>query len=317
MGGMRARLVTGALAAVAFFLGAPTVIRLVGDEGRSLLVLAAVCVPLLVLPLVVTGVVAALLRRRVLAGVVALLVALDVAWLVPLSTSDPVPEGTDLVVMTLNLRFGLADPDAVVRLVRDQHVDVLATQELTEGGVARLRAAGLDTVLPHSELRAFRAADGCGLWSRLPIDALPPFEARFQAPGAVVHTAGGDVTVRVVHPFPATLAGGGLYRSDYASITRQVQALPDVPTVIAGDFNASVDDQALRTLMGDRFRDASEVAGSGLQRTWGPWVGGPALLHLDHVLVDGLGARATEVLHVPGTDHRALLAHLVLPAGRG
>lgn len=310
---MRARLVTGALGAAAFFLGAPTLIRLVGDYGRSLLVLAAVCVPLLVIPLLMVGLVAAVLRRRVLAGVVAVLLALDVAWLVPLWTSAPVRSGTDLVVMTLNLRFGLADPDAVVRLVRDNHVDVLATQELTEAGVRRLQAAGLEDVLPHAELRAFRAADGCGLWSRLPIDALPPFDARFQAPGAIVHTAGGDVTVRVLHPFPATLAGGGLYRSDYAGITRQVRALPSGPTVLAGDFNASVDDAALRTLMGSDFRDAAELAGSGLQRTWGPVVGGPALLHLDHVLVRGLDARSTEVLRVPNTDHRAVLAHLVLP----
>ncbi len=312
---MRARLVTGVLVLAAFFLGAPTVIRLVGDRGRSLLVLAAVCVPLLVVPLLLVGVVAAALRRRVLAALVAALVVVDACWLVPLFTATAARPGTDLVVMTLNLRFGMADPDAVVRLVRERGVDVLATQELTDEGVRRLQAAGLERVLPYAELRAFRAADGCGLWSRLPLDARPPFEARFQAPGAVVHTAGGDVTVRVLHPFPATLAGGGLYRSDYAAITRQVRALPAGPTVLAGDFNASVDDQALRTLMGSTYRDASEVAGSGVQRTWGPRVGGPALLHLDHVLVRGLGARATEVVSVPNTDHRALLAHLVVPRG--
>ena len=53
---MRSRVVTGALVAATVALGAPTLVRLVGDQGRSLLVLAAACVPLLVVPLLAVGV---------------------------------------------------------------------------------------------------------------------------------------------------------------------------------------------------------------------------------------------------------------------
>ena len=312
---MISRPVTLLLAAVTFLLGAPTVIRLVGDQGLRMLVLAAVLVPLLAVPLLVLLGVQLLLRRKRLAAVTAVLVALNVVWLVPRFVPDSPQNGDQLVVLQANLRFGLADPDAIVALVKERHVDVLATEELTEAAVQGLKRAGLERELGFSELAAFPAADGCGLWSRYPLDALPAFAARFQAPGAVVHTPNRDVVVRVLHPFPVTLwGGGGEFRRDYARLTRQVARLDgDLPTVLAGDFNASVDNTELRRLMGDRFRDASEVAGSGVLRTWSPRLGWPALLHLDHVLVDQhLDVRSTEVVHLPGSDHRGVLATLVL-----
>jgi endonuclease/exonuclease/phosphatase (EEP) superfamily protein YafD len=309
------RPVTLLLAAATFVLGAPTLVRLIGDHGWKWFVLAAVTVPLLVLPLFVLGVAQFLLRRRAMALLTAVLLALNVAWLVPLYVADTAQNGEVLTVLTANLRFGQADAAAVVRMVRDDHVDVLATEELTPEAVERLRAAGLEKELPYSVLSPFRAADGCGLWSRYPADSLPPFQARFQAPGAVVRTPTREVVVRVLHPFPANLFdGGGPYRQDYAGITRQIRQLDAMaPTILAGDFNASVDNAEFRRLMGNRFRDASEVAGSGLQRTWSPKLGWPALLHLDHVLVDQhFDVLSTQVLDLPGSDHRAVLARLVL-----
>lgn len=303
------------LAAATVSLGVPTLVRLVGDQGRTFLVLAAVVVPLLVIPLLVLAVAQLLLRRRAMALLTTLLLAINVVWLVPLFVADTPQQGEALTVLTANLMFGEADPAALVRMVREQHVDVLATEELTPDAITRLRAAGLEDLLPYGELAPHPSADGCGLWSRYPIDRLPPFRARFQAPGAVVHLPSRDVVVRVLHPFPTNVEnGGGLYRRDYAALTSQVERLdPMATTVLAGDFNASTDNGQLRRLMGDRFRDASEVAGSGLQRTWSPRLGWPALIHLDHVLVDQhVDVRSTEVLDLPGSDHRALLARLVL-----
>ena len=312
---MTSRPVSLLLAALTFLLGAPTVLRLVGDHGLRLFVLAVVLVPLLAFPLLALLGVQLLLRRTRLAAVTAVLVALNAVWLVPRFVPDTPQHGDQVVVLTANLRFGLADPAALVALVKRYHVDVLATEELTESAVQGLMRAGLDEELGFSELAAMPFADGCGLWSRYPVDALPAFAARFQAPGAVVHLPDRDVVVRVLHPFPVTLTGGGgQFRKDYAALTSQVRELDEsMPTVLAGDLNASVDVAALRTLMGDRFRDASEVAGSGLLRTWSPRTGWPALLHLDHVLVDShLDVRSTQVVDVPGSDHRGLLATLVL-----
>jgi hypothetical protein len=79
----------------------------------------------------------------VLAGVVA-------AWWIPAFLPAPAdPGGTDLRVMTANLQFGRADPDAVVAAVGEQRVDLLALEELTPQARSGLRRAGLDRLLPH------------------------------------------------------------------------------------------------------------------------------------------------------------------------
>lgn len=314
---MRPRLLTGLLTAATVVLGLPTAVRLVGDQGRVWFVLLAVATPFAALPLAVLLAVHLVLRRWVLAGVTGALVLLNALWLVPLYVGDPVPAGQPLTVLTANLYFGRADPEALVRMVREQRVDVLALQELTDEAVTRLEAAGLTQLLPYTDLLAFREADGSGIYSRYPLVRRPPFQARFQSPGATVGVPGGDVLVQVIHAIPATPAGDSAYRADYQALTRQVRALPRGRTILAGDFNATQDSQAFRRLAGSRFRDASEVAGSGLQRTWGPRPGSTALLHLDHVLLDdGLAARSTAALPLPGSDHRAVLARLVVRVGR-
>jgi endonuclease/exonuclease/phosphatase (EEP) superfamily protein YafD len=260
----------------------------------------------------------AALRRWVLTAVTAGLVALNAAWLAPLYVADEPGRGMPLVVLQANLYFGQADAEHLVALVRQNAVDVLAVQELDDAAVARLRAAGLERELPFSVLLPFRAADGSGMWSRYPVQPLEPFPTRFRSPGGLVQTPAGTVEVRVLHPIPATPAfGGEAYRRDFDTIRTRVEALDDSrPRLLVGDFNASVDHLALRRLMGDRYRDAAEIAGAGLQRTWGTRVGGRALFHLDHVLVNRhLDVRGTAVLDLPGSDHRAVLAVVLVQEG--
>ena len=60
--------------------------------------------------------------------------------------------------------------------------------------------------------------------------------------------------------------------------------------------------------------DAAEQTGNGLAPTWGP-AGRPALLTIDHVLLDPRCAvLATAVHSLPGSDHRAVFAKFRLPA---
>ena len=67
-----------------------------------------------------------------------------------------------LRVMTVNCRYGRADAHAIVREVRQRHIDVLATQETTDDLVERLREAGLDSLLPHRQLGTSRPTDNGG-----------------------------------------------------------------------------------------------------------------------------------------------------------
>jgi endonuclease/exonuclease/phosphatase (EEP) superfamily protein YafD len=85
-----------------------------------------------------------------------------------------------------------------------------------------------------------------------------------------------------------------------------------------GDLNATLDHHELRRLISTGYEDAAGEAGSGLHPTWPR--GGRRLLPLsvtiDHVLADArCGVGTVRAFDVPGTDHRALLAELILPRG--
>jgi endonuclease/exonuclease/phosphatase family metal-dependent hydrolase len=85
--------------------------------------------------------------------------------------------------------------------------------------------------------------------------------------------------------------------------------------VILGDFNATLDHAAFRDLLDDGYVDAADATGDGLAPTWS---GGPLNLPItiDHVVLDArLGVRATSVHTIAGSDHRAVVAELVLPRG--
>ena len=93
-----------------------------------------------------------------------------------------------LVVMTINAYIGRADPGAIVDLVRDQRVDLLAVQELTPDLRQRLHDAGLDQLLPACDALAGDGASGTGVWSRYPITVLEPVPGMlFAAPRVSVH----------------------------------------------------------------------------------------------------------------------------------
>lgn len=304
------------LGTLTVLLGVPTLVRLIGDRGHVPLVLLVVTLPFTVPPLGVLLVAQLALHRRRTAALTAVLLLLNVVWMLPRFVGDGAGRGRPLTVMTANLRYGEADPFRIVRLVTSQHVDVLATEELTQSAVDDLRGAGLAVELPYfTGLPDPKPGpDGGGLWSRYPLTPQPDWPLRFNAPGALVQAPGGDVLVRVVHAAPPVAEEKGVYRRDYDTILRSARALPTSrPTVVLGDFNATLDNSLLRSLQGRRFRDAGEKAGSGLVRTWGSQPGSLSLLDLDHVFVDGrIGVRSTRVFDLPRSDHDALLARLVV-----
>jgi endonuclease/exonuclease/phosphatase (EEP) superfamily protein YafD len=87
--------------------------------------------------------------------------------------------------------------------------------------------------------------------------------------------------------------------------------------ILAGDFNATLDHHELRRLIGRGYHDAGEQAGTGLRMTFPTDASPlPELVAIDHVLADRR-IRVVSVRTVPieGSDHRGVLADLVLPRG--
>jgi endonuclease/exonuclease/phosphatase (EEP) superfamily protein YafD len=216
------------------------------------------------------------------------------------------------VVLQANLGVGSARPADVVARVRADHVDVLATEELTVAEQRRLVRAGLARLLPYRFTRPLpTGGGGIGVWSRYPLVGardrggfwLGVITARVRLPVATVSLVAVHLTPP--YPYPSTR-----WRHE---IARLRTLLPrSGAAVVAGDFNATVDHTRYRALLRRGYRDAAVEAGAGYlptyptDRWYGPVIG------IDHVLVRGrVRARDVLTLDQPGSDHRALLARLV------
>jgi endonuclease/exonuclease/phosphatase (EEP) superfamily protein YafD len=218
-----------------------------------------------------------------------------------------------LTVLSANVERGGADPSALVALVDRYHPDLLSVEELTPSFARKLRRDGIDRRLPHSVLMAWPKGHGGGLYARFPLIPLP-HQTHFlvQMPRATIALPDGRrLRVVAVHPFPPSM-----------SVDRWEEALDSLPApghgipwVLAGDFNATLDQAEFRHIVDGGYRDAGAATGKGLEPTWPssevfPW----GLMTIDHVLADRrLGVGEYGVDGLPGSDHRAIHAQLVLP----
>jgi endonuclease/exonuclease/phosphatase family metal-dependent hydrolase len=114
-----------------------------------------------------------------------------------------------------------------------------------------------------------------------------------------------------VHPVTPTLNRGGS-----AAWRGELALLPppgELPRVLAGDFNATLDHAAFREVLRLGYADAALHTGNALTPTWGP-PGKNGLFTLDHVLVDRSCAVLEYSVHaLPGSDHQCVYAEIQLP----
>lgn len=294
-------------------------LRLFGLEGEVRVLVALVSfTPYVVVAGVMLAAAAALARRPVaatVAGVTALALALAVLPRAMAATPSS-GTGTPLVVMSVNMRLGNADSQSIVDLVRSAHVDVLAVQEFTPQAERNLVLAGIANLLPYRESHAEYGAVGSALFSRLPLTLggvrTVSSNGFRQAYASISPVGANTVVVESVHPEPPldvhAWAGG---------LRSQVPASAGgPPRILAGDFNATLDQAALRDLIATGYRDAADEAGMGLVPTW-PYYGHRSAvtpkIALDHILAPpGVGVRDFRAVTIPRTDHRAVLATLLL-----
>ncbi len=233
--------------------------------------------------------------------------------------AQPPASGPVLRVLSANMFFGEGDAEVIVALVRQTGADVLCVQELTADAVTRLKQAGLDELLPHTqhELRGSKpASNGSGIYARFPLgEGGPAMQPSLMAqPTALVELPDGHVVELVcVHPCaPGVRRWGGPTRW-----RAELGALPPpgkLPRVLAGDFNATLDHAAFRRVLRLGYADAAQQTGNALTPTWGI-PDRRALLPLDHVLVSpGCAVRVFSVHAVPRSDHRAVFAEIQLPS---
>jgi endonuclease/exonuclease/phosphatase family metal-dependent hydrolase len=268
----------------------------------------------------------ALARRSPVAAVVsaaaaAVLGAATVARTRPAPAPAPGPR---VRILSANLLHGRADPHAVLELVRRLDVDVLCLVELTPSADRAFRAVGLADLLPHEHVRGHRPgappAAGGAVWTRLEVLDRGGAPGRFEQPVVRLAVPGGaDLEVTAVHTDPpVTRSRTRRWEQEMAQLPAAAGDAADadaVVRVLAGDFNATPDHATFRRLLARGYADAAARTGQALVHTWSPQTRPQPRLTIDHVLVDRrAGVAAFSVHDLPGSDHRAVAAELVLPA---
>jgi endonuclease/exonuclease/phosphatase (EEP) superfamily protein YafD len=221
-------------------------------------------------------------------------------------------EQREQVVLAANLLGGGADLGQVAALIRAHRPVFVSLPEATEEVRRRLEA-----MLPAGWCRGYTAQT-----RSYPVSATSVLVARSLGdvrflPGGAdtefgnVTVTAGDLRWVAFHPHPPLPSDVGTWRRDLAALRYWCGG--SGRTIVAGDFNATLDHAPFRAALGD-CRSVAAAVGRGLDGTWP--AGRPAVLRtqIDHVVVTpGITPRAFSTHHIDGTDHRAVLATIAIP----
>ena len=332
------RYLDGLLWVVTFGVIAVMVLRMTpnGLDGKRYIPLIVAFVPWMAVLSAAILLISLISRRRVLAVISALCLLTQLVWhagflypRVSLSSAArmAVTSATASVddryarLMTLNTRNGQADAAQIVQTVREQHVEVLALQELNSSMISRLNEAGIRELLPYAVVANTSSSDNGGvngLWSAAPMSErtgdLIPIEAS-SIPAASIDFDGTVIRFGSVHPFSPRPSNQGLWDRGLGSISQLRE--DDHTFVLMGDFNATWDHASFRYLLGGRFVDAGENAGEWFHMTYPAnkklfgVILVPAAVEIDHIVHDrGVVVGDLDAVTVSGSDHKALLGTL-------
>ncbi|NLE79969.1 MAG: endonuclease/exonuclease/phosphatase family protein [Rhodococcus sp.] len=237
----------------------------------------------------------------------------------PLFVPDGAPAegGTELTVMQANIWLGNADADALVEQIVTEEVDVVTINELTPDAIVRLTTAGIADELPYSFARPFSGGAGTGIWSRYPLSEEVHYE-EFLLSALSARIALPDersAEVYAFHPVPPWPTPVSVWAGEMDRISAILNEIPadSGPVIVSGDFNATRDHLKYRNLVSGRFRDAADQAGSGVQNTYpADQAPLPPMIAIDHIASSDAHARSVDAVTIEGSDHRGLIARLVL-----
>lgn len=222
-----------------------------------------------------------------------------------------------LRVLTANLYNGRSEAKAFADVLHIHSPDIVAVQELSDDTAQILEAWGSSHFLdPRDDTTGMGvAARFDAEFSRLEFPFRRPIRALFD--GA---SWGFDVvdliSAHLVNPIARPLVHSKRLRS------RELQALEALLSssdtshsrILVGDFNSSPAWPLYRRV--SRLATDAAVAAGTARRTWSYFPNTPRLLRIDHVFLQGAECRATRLISIPGSDHRALLADITAPQDR-
>ncbi|MGW7683794.1 endonuclease/exonuclease/phosphatase family protein [Kribbella sp. NPDC054772] len=262
-----------------------------------------------------------LIRRgwRIAATMVAVLALVGTALTMPrqFSHARPAPAGSRvLTIMVANVLGGGARAADVAQVIRDRRPDLVSLPEAQVDVREEIRAQLQDQQYKGFTVQSSEAAPSA---TSVLVSAALGDVSFASEPGTtfgnIVVTGGNLGAIRLIayHGYPPLPDAVTTWKHDLQKVRQW--CTQDPPTVIAGDFNATVDHADFRHALGGYCRSVGPSVGDGLQGTWP--ADQPVILRtqIDHVVVSRRFEPGRFTTYpIQGTDHRAVVATVALLA---
>lgn len=265
-----------------------------------------------------------LVRRgwRLAAALVAVLALTGAALTAPRQFSDarPAPAGSRvLTIMVANVLGGGADAGAVAEVIRERKPDLVSLPEAQVDVREEIRAQ-----LQDLQYKGYTAQPSKAVESATSVLVSPSLGAvAFRAEpgtafGHIIVTGGnlGEIRLIAYHGFPPLPDAVTTWKQDLQVLRRWCSE--DPPTIVAGDFNATLDHAEFRHALGGNCRSVAPAVGGGLVGTWPADQPAVVRAQIDHVVVTRQFQPGRFTTYaIPGTDHRAVVATVAVPMTAG
>lgn len=273
--------------------------------------------PWLLLPAIILLGVTMARRRWLLAAVSSFTTVCLALWEVPVlwpvNRAPPASSTGRIRLFDANVAQDNFNLRGIAGEIAADHPDVIALEELTPPAAMSLIKTGVLSDYHWSLIESKPGPGGMGVWSDIPVSD----QGTWLSDGTQVeidmwlHPTGGPaVRFDVIHVYAPVGAGQpAMWRQQLAGVRAHLASEPH-PLLVAGDFNATADDEPFQRILGLGLSDAAVLAGRGWEMTWPrnqSWV--IPYLRLDHVLLSGALTVSAYRLGVGrGSDHRPVLA---------
>lgn len=301
-------------------LGVVALLRLAAwDAAEPLIVLDSLTlVGYLPAWVVAAGALAA--RRWWLAAAAVVIVAAQVAFAAPeLAAASPVPawarHAPVVRVFDANVDKSLRFQAGYVRAIERDRPDLITLEEFTPAALRGMAASGVLDAFPYRCSAPAYGATGFLVASRLRLTGCQVRTVGWDGQRmpymveATLWSPGGPVALRVVHTLAPLPGYSAEWAAALAAVGQSVRASGTAGMLMAGDFNATWDNQGFAALLRDGLTDGAAARGRALDMTWPNGALVPPFVRIDHVLT-GPNLAVTAIATGPGfgSDHRYLTA---------
>ncbi|MBW2260786.1 MAG: endonuclease/exonuclease/phosphatase family protein [Deltaproteobacteria bacterium] len=238
---------------------------------------------------------------------------------------EPDPDACLVRVMTYNVNFGIAGDESAIEAIRSGDADIVLLQETTPEWEEALREK-LDAQYPHMSFRHCCGAGGLAVLSREPFEEKSYVDSPsgwFPALIVNVDSDIGQIQVMNVHLHPPVSESGSVVSGYFSTPAVRLEEIssfyehldPDLPTLIAGDFNEREGGKASSFLDAKGFTSVLPEY-HPKQKTW-HWMTsvGEIDSRLDHIMYDeSLEPLDAWVLEEGRSDHMPVVAVFKLDA---